>query len=313
MIPLCCFPQVVMWKKFHKYLNSRHKNMNFTYELEENNKLAFLDVLVSREAGKFSTSLYRKATFSGLYTNFNSFIADTYKKGLIFCLLFRVFALTVDWEKFHEEVKFLKDIFQKNLFPEHFTDRCIKLFLDKKLQPGVTQSDEKQKLIISLPFFGNYSNELKKRISSLASNYLVNTKIVIVWNSQRRLRNFFSFKDKLPTYMRSKILYRFTCNGCNSIYLGKTKRHFLVRAYEHLGLSIRTGKEFTYNPGYINNSTILEHIHHSRSCHGELDGFEIIGRANNDLFLRIKESLLIKRFKPTLNQAGKSIPLELFE
>ena len=182
------------------------------------------------------------------------------------------------------------------------------------MQPGVViPSVEKQKLIISLPFLGKYSNELKKRISSLASNYLVNTKIVIVWNSQRRLRNFFSFKDRLPVHMRSKILYRFTCNGCNSIYLGKTKRHFLVRAYEHLGLSIRTGKEFTYNPGNKNNSTILDHIHHSRNCHGDLNSFDIIGRANNDFFLCIKESLLITKFKPTLNQAGKSIPLKLFE
>ena len=62
--------------------------MSFTYEVEENNKLSFLDMSVSREENKFSTSLYRKHTFSGLYTNFASFIADGYKKGLIYCLLF---------------------------------------------------------------------------------------------------------------------------------------------------------------------------------------------------------------------------------
>ena len=35
--------------KFHKYINSHHKNMTFTYEIEENNSLAFLDVLVAHE------------------------------------------------------------------------------------------------------------------------------------------------------------------------------------------------------------------------------------------------------------------------
>ena len=34
--------------KFHKYINSRHKNMGFTFEVEENDSLAFLDVLVTR-------------------------------------------------------------------------------------------------------------------------------------------------------------------------------------------------------------------------------------------------------------------------
>ena len=60
--------------KFHKYLNSRHKNMTFTHEIEENNSLAFLDVLVTREE-TFCTSLYRKPTFSGLYSNFRKFYA----------------------------------------------------------------------------------------------------------------------------------------------------------------------------------------------------------------------------------------------
>ena len=111
---------------------------------------------------------------------------------------------------------------------------------------------------------------------------------------------------------RSKILYRYTCNRCNSIYIGKTKRHFLVRAYEHLGLSLRTGKKFTYNPNFNNNTAVLDHLNQSGECSGDLSNFDIIGRANNDFFLRIKESLLIHKFKPSLNNKDKSIPLQLF-
>ena len=302
-------------KKFHHYLNSRHRNMHFTYEVEEGNKLPFLDVLISREEDRFSTSIYRKPTFSGLYTNFNSFISENYKKGLIYCLLFRLFNLTVDWKKFHDEVQFLREIFCKNHYPSHFVDQCIKVFLTKKMKPEIKASVEKQKLIISLPFLGKYSNDLKRKISALASKHLKpNFKVEVIWNSRRRLCNFFSFKDRLPMHLRSNILYRFTCNGCNSIYLGKTKRHFLVRAYEHLGLSIRTGNGLTYNPNNTNNTSVLEHLHQSHECNGSLDCFEIIGGAKNDFFLRIKESLLIKKIKPTLlNQSGSSIPLYLFD
>ena len=46
-------------KKIHKYLNSRHENMTFTYEIEQNNCFPFLDVLVTREGESLSTSLYR--------------------------------------------------------------------------------------------------------------------------------------------------------------------------------------------------------------------------------------------------------------
>ena len=116
--------------KFHKYINSRHKNMTFTYEIEENNSLAFLDVLVTREE-KICTSLYRKPTFSGLYSNYEIFMPIPYKKGLIYTLLYRTFVLCCDWNKFHSEVCFLKNTLRKNLFPGHFMDRCIMIFLDK--------------------------------------------------------------------------------------------------------------------------------------------------------------------------------------
>ena len=39
--------------------------------------------------GKFSTTVYRKPTFTGLFTNFESFIPITYKRDLINTLLFR--------------------------------------------------------------------------------------------------------------------------------------------------------------------------------------------------------------------------------
>ena len=95
--------------------------------------------------------------------------------------------------------------------------------------------------------------------------------------------------------------------------MGKTKRHFFVRAYEHLGLSLRTGKRFTYNPNNGNNTAILNHINTSSGCVGNLENFDIIGNASNDFHLCLKESLLIKKFKPSLNKSVKSIPLKLFD
>ena len=166
---------------------------------------------------------------------------------------------------------------------------------------------------LSLPFLGKYSNEIKRRVSSLASKYLVKTKVVITWNSPRKLCNMFAFKDKLPMHLRSKILYKFSCNGCDSVYYGKSVRHFLVRAYEHLGISLRTGKNFTYNQNNSNNSMVLNHLRLSEQCNGSLDNFVIIGQARNDYHLRIKESLLIKKFQPNLNNKVNSVPLHLFD
>ena len=298
--------------KFHKYINSRHGNMTFTYEIEKNNSLAFLDVLVTRE-DTFCTSLYRKPTFSGLYSNFDSFMPESYKKGLIYTLLHRAFVLCCSWKTFHMEVSFLKDIFRKNLFPAYFTDRCVKIFLDKIFTvKKVVLIAPKKELRICLPFLGKQSFEIKTKLCKFIDKNFPQCKLQVIFNSNTRLRNFFNFKDKIPLRVRSHILYRYTCDGCNAIYLGKTRRHYGVRIFEHLGISLTTGNKFSYNSQNINNSAILNHIN-CTSCTGKSENFKIIGSAKTDFLLSIKETLLIHKNKPKLNTSERSVPTYLFE
>ena len=114
--------------KFCDYFNTRHPNMSFSFEQEKNGKLLFLDVEVSREKGKFVTTVYRKPTFSGVYTHFDSFLPTVYKFGMVF---YRCFKICSDWTNFHEELSFLKYVFLKNGYPLSFIDNCFKTFVDK--------------------------------------------------------------------------------------------------------------------------------------------------------------------------------------
>ena len=49
-------------------LNSFHENIKFTYELEQDNSISFLDVLITRENyGNMETGVYRKPTHTDVY------------------------------------------------------------------------------------------------------------------------------------------------------------------------------------------------------------------------------------------------------
>ena len=74
-------------EKFKNYLSKQHKNIKFMSEIEENGSLSFLDITITRENNKFVTSVYRKPTFSGVFTNFEKFIQEMHKRGLIETLL----------------------------------------------------------------------------------------------------------------------------------------------------------------------------------------------------------------------------------
>ena len=58
-------------------------------ETEQNNKISFLDANIISEQGKFGKCVYRKPTFSGVCTHFDSFLLDTYKIGIIYTLVDR--------------------------------------------------------------------------------------------------------------------------------------------------------------------------------------------------------------------------------
>ena len=46
-----------------------------------------MDITITRKNNKIVTLVYRKPTFSGVFTNFESFIPDMYKCGLSETLL----------------------------------------------------------------------------------------------------------------------------------------------------------------------------------------------------------------------------------
>ena len=123
--------------KFFRYLNSRHKNISFTLEIETDNRLPFLDILVNRK-NTFVTNIYRKPTFSGLYSNYHSFLPKKFKSGLIFTLLFRIYTICSDRSKIYTEIGNLRKIMRKNEYPSYFLDNCIKIFFLKMQSEKLT-------------------------------------------------------------------------------------------------------------------------------------------------------------------------------
>ena len=73
----------------------------FSFEQKVNGELSFLDVEVSRQQGKLVTIFYRKPTFRGVYTYFDSFWPTDYKVGMIYTLAYRSFKICSNCARFH--------------------------------------------------------------------------------------------------------------------------------------------------------------------------------------------------------------------
>ena len=69
---LCCLKNRKQVLRFVNYMNKRQENITFSFGTEKDHSFSFLDVKICREKDKFTKSVFRKDTFSGVYTNFSS-------------------------------------------------------------------------------------------------------------------------------------------------------------------------------------------------------------------------------------------------
>ena len=76
-------------------MSSKHPNIKFSLEKGEDSRLPFLDINIFLENDKFATNIYRKKTFSGVYTNFKSFIPEIYLSCEIYSFCCSSFILRV--------------------------------------------------------------------------------------------------------------------------------------------------------------------------------------------------------------------------
>ena len=256
------------------------------------------------------TSVYRKPTFSGVYTNYNSFLPQIYKTGLVHTLLFRLYTICSDWNMVHREIEHLKLVMKRNAYPDCLIDRTIKRFLCHLFvkRTATTPQQDSRTFQLYLPFLGTLSSKTEKSINRAFKQYLPTCKVKIVTSASVRLKSLFNFKDKIPTYLQSGVVYKFECGSCNVTYIGETKRHTKTRYCEHLGISPLTGKPVRCPK----SSPVQDHL---KSCdsRAHMDCFTIIARDNNDWQLKIKESLYIRKDRPTLNGQESSVPLRLFK
>ena len=125
---------------------------------------SFLDVKITRSNNQLITSVFRKATFSGVFTNFKSFMPVTYKFGLVHTLLHLSFSICSSYETFQEEILILKEVFKKNEYPQIFIDKCIKKYLNKLFVPKrIIETVDKKQVLLVLPFLGPISFEIRSR------------------------------------------------------------------------------------------------------------------------------------------------------
>jgi len=292
-------------EQFVSYLNTKHPNLKFTYEIEQNSKLPFLDTIITKDNGRLTTSVYRKPTFTGLGVNYSSFSPKLFKLNSISTLINRAYNICSDYVSFDKEMDFLLNYFTENSYPSKFFYKILRNFLNKKHSSSTpVLSAAKDLCYVTLPYLGHLSFSIRKELQSIFKDTFPQTDFRFIFKTTTTIRSLLNKTKPLPFALRSCVVYQFKCSRCNSRYVGSTTRSLQHRILEHMGKSYRTGVLLS-SPS---PSAIREHCYSTGHPLTQQD-FHILTSASHRLDLITLESLFISRMKPDLNNTTTAIQL----
>ena len=109
------------------------ENIKFTKEEEDNNQLAFLDILLTRnDDGTINTQVYRKKTHTDQILNFNSNHPTQHKISCIRSLFNRIDTHCKTEQAKQTERKYLYSTFMKNNYPRNFVNKILTKIRNKQ-------------------------------------------------------------------------------------------------------------------------------------------------------------------------------------
>ena len=157
-----------------------HKNIKFTYEKQIDNKLPFLDILISNNEN-LQTSVFHKKTYTGLLLNYFSIVPDSYKYGLV-KTIDRMYRIYSTWKSFDIDLKNLTQVLLKNQYPLSMIDYVIKKYLQNAIDTTNTGSMSVEMPNIEtsyfkLPFIGMYSKLTQSKIEKLCKGFAKMSKL----------------------------------------------------------------------------------------------------------------------------------------
>ena len=288
---------------FFERLNSLHPVLRFTMECEQERKLPFMDVLLTRRDGKLVRSVYCKPTFTRLYVRWDSFSPMDQKIAAVKSLVSRAMRICSASE-LDGELAIIRSIFGNNGFPTAVIDRTIQRIRTRFIENKTSDLVERKAsevassvVVLRLPWIGQQSIKFRNDIKRVIVRGFPAATPQVVFTSTRAFSG--RAKDVLPASSKSCLIYKFTCD-CASTYVGRTCQSLTERIKQHL--PNRLFEQGSKTKKTATDSAITRHVREHPACleKSPRERFKIVAMARDQWHLGVLEALYIKAYHPDL-------------
>jgi hypothetical protein len=200
-----------------KYLNSLHKNLEFTIETEINNTLNFLDISISRTNSlQHKFQIFRKSTMTDTTIHNSSNHPNQHKNAAYNTMIYRLIKTPMDQIDYETELNTIKYIAQQNGYSTSFINKTHNCIKNKILNP-ITQHKPLNKYL-TLPYHSSHSQKL--------ANCFRKFDYKIAFSTNNNIKKLLQSHTQTTDNFDKSGVYKLTCNDCPSFYIGQTGRSF---------------------------------------------------------------------------------------
>ena len=280
-------------------LNGFHKNIKFTYELESNGKISFLNVLLMRIGKNLETTVFRKKNNNDMYLHWKLFALVTWKIDTLKTLIKRAYIICLNDKLLQEELYHIEKCFSEiNGYPKWILKEIFDSFIisDDKNHNGSDNSLDTNIVVktvhtLKLPFKCEEGTNLIKSIKTTSRKALSENHDVRIVLTGTKLSSHFNIKDKTNKQHKHDLVCLSSCpsSTCNDCYISEKGRRLSDRELDH--------------SGKVTKSHFLRHSFTANHEAVDIGHFQILNREyNNNTYKRsVSEALFVKQYRPTLN------------
>jgi len=218
-------------------------------------------------------------------------------------LAFRCFRICSSPSLLHSCLNKLRKLLVQNGYPVGVTNYNINDVLNRhqRKPKNPTTTVPKKEIILVLPYLGVQSKIVTNQLKTCIYKFYGCINLRVIFQSTYRIKSLFPYKDRINCSQLSKVVYKASCWDCQDFHIGKTKCRLHDRKTEHLKLITNS----------CHASAFADHVT-STGHNFKWDHFDILAKGRTDTHCKMKETLLIRELKPTLNDNVSSEKLYLY-
>ena len=269
---LCLVPPDFRLDMFLDFLNSLYPTLKFTFEWQNNDRIAFLDVLIFNLKSCLKFTVYRKPTHSECYLHFFAFTPINIKRSIAQSLFFRAFRICSP-EFLTAEIDHIFCSLRNLAYPERILNEALSK-AKRSYYIGIGKINNKKQtrnhkfVVPYVPNLETFKPHLRKFNTDLTFRHCNKLSNQVICNKPKAL-----FKTGV---------YTVPCKGCPQVYIGETGRKLETRITEHK----RDIRKMKAESGIANHVMKFDHKFDFKNAH-------IVFDSNNLSVRHVVESALI--------------------